>query len=321
MNKYRVYWSDREGTLPPPDCTFHLFPFSSKEGISPLTIQQALSCPCRIKVLKKTYWPSQEQWRRSVTKALQWIHEGKLQKVVLARSCRLELEKAPDPFSITAALKEKAEGAFVFCFQSGTQAFLGATPERLFVRKGRRITSEAIAGTRKRGETPAEDHCLQEVLLKSQKDLQELTPVQTYLQHTLSPLCTRPLSFSPISVHQTNNVQHLYSQCIGELKVPVTDEEIVKTLHPTPALCGMPKQTAYTLIHEEEPFERGLYGGALGWRSTDAAEYIVGIRSCLVQGSTATLFSGAGIVKDSNAEDEWDELNQKIRLYEGILDH
>src|SRR3990167_1434576 len=253
MNKYRVYWSDREGTLPPPDCTFHLFPFSSKEGISPLTIQQALSCPCRIKVLKKTYWPSQEQWRRSVTKALQWIHEGKLQKVVLARSCRLELEKAPDPFSITAALKEKAEGAFVFCFQSGTQAFLGATPERLFVRKGRRITSEAIAGTRKRGETP--------------------------------------------------------------------DEEIVKTLHPTPALCGMPKQTAYTLIHEEEPFERGLYGGALGWRSTDAAEYIVGIRSCLVQGSTATLFSGAGIVKDSNAEDEWDELNQKIRLYEGILDH
>lgn len=258
-------------------------------------------------------------WIAGVEKALALIRRSELEKVVLARTCTLELAEAPDPFALTAALKQKAQGAFVFCVQSDTEAFLGATPERLFVRNQRQILSEAIAGTRRRGKTSSEDTKLGKQLLKSEKDLREFSPVQIYLQNALSPLCVAPPSFTPISIHQTQNVQHLYSRCSGRLKETVTDEEILLHLHPTPALCGTPKNKAYSVIRELEPFERGLYGGAIGWTTPEASEWIVGIRSCLIRGRTATLFSGTGIVEGSDPEEEWDELNQKLKLYEGIF--
>jgi menaquinone-specific isochorismate synthase len=258
-------------------------------------------------------------WIAGVEKALDLIQRKELEKVVLARTCTLELATAPDPFAIAAALKQKAQGAFVFCVQSDTEAFLGATPERLFVRNNREILSEAIAGTRRRGKTASEDENLAAQLLASEKDLREFSPVQTYLHNALSPLCIAPPKFTPISIHQTQNVQHLYSRCSGKLKETATDEEILLNLHPTPALCGTPKNKAYSVIHELEPFERGLYGGAIGWTTPEASEWIVGIRSCFIQGKTATLFSGTGIVEGSDPEEEWDELNQKLKLYEGVF--
>lgn len=317
----KIYWSDREGNAPPADCTFSFRPFSSVIGAQPYIQQKELPKPISVKALRQTYLPSREEWTRGVNKALDLIRKGELQKVVLARICRLELDHIPNPFAIAASLKQKAQGAFVFCMQSGSQAFLGATPERLFFRKERKIISEAVAGTRKRGNDPIEDEKLQQELLRSAKDLREFSPVQSYLQNALSPLCLKPLNFTPISVHQTKNVQHLYSKCTGDLKREVTDEEILTNLHPTPALCGTPKQKAFSFIHELEPFDRGLYGGALGWQTPEASEWIVGIRSCHLEGNIATLFSGTGIVEGSNPDDEWDELNQKLKLYEGILDY
>jgi menaquinone-specific isochorismate synthase len=259
-------------------------------------------------------------WIAGVEKALDLIRRKELEKIVLARTCTLELETAPDPFALAAALKEKAQGAFVFCIQSDTEAFLGATPERLFARNQRQIFSEAIAGTRRRGKTAEEDQHLAEELLASEKDLREFSPVQTYLRNALSPLCTTPPTFTPISIHQTQNVQHLYSRCSAKLKETATDEEILLNLHPTPALCGTPKEKAYSVIRELEPFERGLYGGAIGWSTPEASEWVVGIRSCLIKEKTATLFSGTGIVEGSDPEEEWEELNQKIKLYEEVFE-
>lgn len=315
-----IYWSDREGQSAPSDCTFHVRPFGSKLQTFP-TIRIELPFPARAKAIKKTFSPTKEEWFEKVEKALDLIHRKELQKVVLARTCTLELETAIDPFALAAALKNKAQGAFVYCFESKGEAFLGATPERLFKRTGKTIYSEALAGTRPRGKNPREDEKLQKQLLTSAKDLREFSYIPDYLQSVLSPLCTTPLRFTPISVHQTQNVQHLYSRCSGTIKEMMTDEQILAHLHPTPALCGVPKHKALSTIRELEPFDRGLYGGALGWTTGEESEWIVAIRSCLLQGKMATLFSGTGIVEGSNPEHEWDELNQKLRLYDGILDH
>lgn len=156
--------------------------------------------------------------------------------------------------------------------------------------------------------------------MQSLKDLREFTPVQQYLQKSLSPLCQNPLIFSPLSVHQTRNVQHLYSKCSGILKDSTTDEEILKNLHPTPALCGTPTEKAFALIRKLEPFQRGFFGGAIGWSTPESSEWVVGIRSCMIKERTATLFTGTGIVEGSDPEEEWEELNQKLRLYDRILD-
>lgn len=277
--------------------------------------------PLSFKVLKKTYLPSYDIWKSGVNKTLDLIKRKELEKVVLARLCILELESAPDPFAIAAALLQKAKGAFIFCMQTHSESFLGATPERLFARKDRNLISEAIAGTRPRGKTSVQDEYLREKLLGSEKDLREFSPVQIYLQNALSPLCLTPLTFTPISIHQTQNVQHLYSRCSGTLRTSIADEEILSSLHPTPALCGTPTKKAYSLIQELESFDRGLFGGAIGWTTPDASEWIVGIRSCLIKGNIATLFSGTGIVEGSDPEEEWEELNQKLKLYDRILDH
>ena len=318
----RVFWEGRDGKRPPPDAVFEWRPFY--EGGFTLSNSSSqidtLHSPAKaIPVLKRTFTPDREGWIERIEKALGAIGRKEIQKVVLARTCILELAQIPDPFAIAAALKQKAQGAFIFCIETPGGAFLGASPERLFFRKGREIFSEALAGTRRRGKTEEEDSALEKELLKSEKDLREVQPVQDYLQRTLSPLCQIAPSFTPLSVHRTQNVQHLYSKCTSRLKEAISDSEIVSRLHPTPALCGVPKEKALSLIREWEPFDRGLYGGAIGWSTPEASEWVVGIRSCLIQGRTATLFSGTGIVEGSDPKEEWDELDQKLKLYEGIF--
>ncbi|HSX10628.1 MAG TPA: isochorismate synthase [Chlamydiales bacterium] len=317
----KIYWADREGKPAPDACAFHWRPFAAHLTTTSPIEQALLPAPISVKVVKRTYLPTKEKWMANVERALDLIRQKALQKVVLARTCILELSSAPDPFAIAAALKEKAQGAFLFCLQTDAGAFLGATPERLFARKGRQVISEAVAGTRRRGRTLFEDAKLQKELLFSSKDLRELSPVCDHLQNALAPLCTTPLAFTPIAVHQTQNVQHLYSRCSGKLRPAISDEEILTRLHPTPALCGTPRQKAFSTIQELEPFERGLYGGTIGWTTPEASEWIVAIRSCLLTGKSATLFSGTGIVEGSDPEKEWDELNQKLKLYDGILDY
>lgn len=314
----RLYWSDRDGNPAPENCTFSCRPFSDRS--STVAVKQVeLPPPASVKVLRRTFSPTREQWIENVEKALHLIRRKELQKVVLARTCTLELAIAPDPFTITAALKSKAQGAFLYCLQSDTDAFLGASPERLFSRKNRLLLSEAIAGTRRRGKNPFEDAQLRHQLLTSPKDLNEFFPVCTYLQTTLAPLSLSAPTLTKPTVHQTQNVQHLYSQCSANLKDSIEDEQIIDLLHPTPALCGIPKEKAFQIIRELEPFERGLYGGVIGWSTQDAAEHIVAIRSCHLSGKIATLFSGTGIVEGSNPQEEWEELNQKLRLYDGIF--
>ena len=176
-----------------------------------------------------------------------------------------------------------------------------------------------MAGTRSRGNSPLEDESLGSALLKSSKDLRELNPVKAFLQTALSPLSENPLSFSPVTLHKTQNVQHLYAQVKTELREYFSNHDILDRIHPTPALCGTPSRQAFDLIRKLEPFNRGLYGGALGWSTEQASEWIVGIRSCFIQGTRAYLYAGTGIVQGSDPEEEWEELNQKSRLYDEVF--
>ncbi len=317
-----IYWCDREGNFPPPNCKFHIHPFFSAIDL-PQKIERVehLPTPASFKAIKHAFSPDQDQWMENVEKAIEMIRKKEIHKVVLARCLTLEFETALDPLAITASLKSRAQGAYLFCIQTPLFSFLGASPERLFARKGRIVESEAVAGTRKRGKSPFEDDQLKLQLLSSKKDLREFSYVQTYLQETLHPFCESSPSFTPLTVHSTQNVQHIYSKCRAHLKEGISDSHLLSALHPTPALCGLPKKKSFQLIHKLEPFERGLYGGAIGWSTPDSSDWLVGIRSCLIQGNTVKLYTGAGIVEGSDPMEEWEEMNQKLRLYAGILDH
>src|SRR5688572_32296518 len=106
--------------------------------------------------------------------------------------------------------------------------------------------------------------------------------VQDYFAHHLPSI-----QFSSHRVHRTANVQHLYSEGSCPLSPTQNHLDLVQLLHPTPALAGTPKQEALAWIKAQEPFERGLYGGIIGWQDATNSEWMVTIRSCLLEGSVA----------------------------------
>ncbi|MBI5273149.1 MAG: isochorismate synthase [Chlamydiia bacterium] len=315
----KIYWEGREGNPAPPDATFSWRPFSVHSPFAPVAEIQRITTlppPAIATVLSEHYLPDFHGWSQKVKIAL----SKKLEKVVLARCHVVELKDTPDPFALLATLKAKTDNTYAFCLSQEDKAFFGVSPERLFLRQGTTLYSEALAGTRRRGKNREEDLSLQQELLASPKDLREIAPVQRFLQEILTPFCALPPLFSPLSTYQTQTVQHLYTQCFCHLKADISDQTILDHMHPTPALCGAPTKSALALIHELEPFSRGLYGGLIGWSAPHGSEWAVGIRSCFLEGKTAYVYAGTGIVEGSNPEEEWKELNLKESPFKTIFE-
>ncbi|HOD66255.1 MAG TPA: isochorismate synthase [candidate division Zixibacteria bacterium] len=271
-------------------------------------------------VRRRVDTPGREDWLDIVGAAVDEINAGRMDKIVLARESRCELGSPADPFRLTARLAASAPGCFVFAFKPPDgAAFLGATPERLYRREGRRITSEALAGTRRRGETPAEDALLGEKLLTSRKEAQEHACVADAVRGALAALCREAAEEKGRELVKLARVQHLATRFAGVLRDGVGDADILARLHPTPAVGGAPTATARQRIRELEAFDRGWYAGPVGWIGADSAEFAVAIRSALAAGDTLRLYSGAGIVGGSHPDREWDEIENKIDNYLKLL--
>lgn len=264
--------------------------------------------------------PQKAEWTHMVRWALEAIREKRLDKVVLARRVGLSLDAPVDPLAVLQQLKTATPGCFHFALRPADgPTFLGAPPERLFRRRGAEVMSEAVAGTRERGETAEEDAALREELLTSAKERREHAFVQEAILSDLEGLCTSVDSPDTPSELALARGRHLHAHLTGTLRPEVSTVELLDALHPTPAVGGVPTRAALRAIREQEPFDRGWYAGPVGWIGPDAAEFAVAIRSGLVDPSRLALFSGAGIVEGSVPEREWDEIEQKIGDFAAVL--
>jgi menaquinone-specific isochorismate synthase len=259
-------------------------------------------------------------WRRNVEQALSAFSEGRLGKVVLARRAEFAFDRDLDPTLLLGSLKAGTPGCFHFYVEpEDGPAFLGASPERLFRRDGRSVESEAVAGTRPRGVSSADDEGLREDLLHSAKDLSEHSYVSKGVREALEPLCEELEIEDHVSEMKLARGRHLRSKVRGTLREGVTDAGLLDAMHPTPAVGGYPRSEALEEIRVLEPFDRGWYAGPVGWIGADASEFAVGLRSGLVRGQTLALFSGAGIVAGSVPDEEWAEIEQKIGDFTGMF--
>ena len=159
----------------------------------------------------------------------------------------------------------------------------------------------------------AEDKWLAQQLFDSEKNNHEHDLVVEAIRDQLDGL-TGDIRTGERTVRKLANVQHLQTP----IRATATEEEhvlgLVEALHPTPAVGGLPPDDALRTIRESETFDRGWYAAPIGW--FDAAgdgTFAVGIRSGVVEGTSATLFAGGGIVSDSDPDEEWDELQLKYR--------
>jgi menaquinone-specific isochorismate synthase len=256
---------------------------------------------------------SRDQWMQAVSLALDVIASGTLTKVVLARRIRLCFDSPPSPAALVGKLSDVAGSCFVFLLESKGVAFLGASPERLYRREGDQLVTEALAGTRPRGDDPQQDAELAAALLDSEKERREHRNVVDGLASALRSLgCEFRIPDDAPSLRRLPRVQHLYQEISCPLPPGVGDAELVRALHPTSAVGGDPREAALEAISELERFDRGWYAGLVGAIGADHADFAVAIRSALLHGCHADLFGGAGIVAGSEPACEWEETVDKM---------
>ena len=261
-------------------------------------------------------YPDRFNWEKIFNEDIQSAGKMAFEKIVLARKTTIVFERDINPLSLFSQIKDKSNGCFYYYFQpSASAVFLGATPERLFKRVEALVESEAVAGTKPRGESRDEDVFYQRELLSSGKESLEHRYVADLIRKVLSGYCLSLREEKAGSILKISAAQHLITRFQGMLKKGVSDARLLSSLHPTPAVGGCPRGGALKAISRIEPFARGWYAGPIGFVGYDELDFAVAIRCALVQGEKVSLFAGAGIVEGSTAENEWREIENKSSVY------
>lgn len=254
-------------------------------------------------------------YRATVTRALQRIAAGEFSKIVLARAQDFRADRPLHPLRVLNGLRQRFPDCYAFSMANGRgQSFIGASPEQLVrVSKGV-LETAALAGTTRRGAGASEDAALAAALLASDKDRREHQFVLESITGRLKQLGLAPKFSERPGIRRLANVQHLQTPVSAELPATVRLLDALGQLHPTPAVGGTPQAAAVARIRELEGFPRGLYAGALGWiNARGGGEFFVGLRSALVDGATARVYAGAGIVQGSTPEKEFAETELKFK--------
>lgn len=257
--------------------------------------------------------PGREDWHRAVEASIDAITTGLIEKIVLARRTDFEVKGDVDPFRLFSRFTRDAANCYrVIYAPSQEAAFISISPERLFYCNRKLLSTEAVAGTIRRGETEIEDLALENRLRSNAKDRIEQSIVVEGITESLQPLCEKIEFSSSASVMKLARVQHLISEFRVILKDNTTAGSVLTALHPTAAVCGNPQQAARELLRKIESFSRGWYASAIGVVGAEQCELAVGIRSVVIRNHTISLFTGAGIVSQSDPEAEWQELEDKL---------
>ncbi|KAH6757042.1 ADC synthase superfamily protein [Perilla frutescens var. hirtella] len=276
-----------------------------------------------VTMLHQTHVPNKASWDSAVKQALDLIKtkNSSLIKVVLARSSRVLTTVEIDPMEWLTSLQVEGVNSYQFCLQPPeSPAFIGNTPERLFYRNQLSVCSDALAATRARGGTESLDLQIGQDLLSSAKDHHEFSVVRESIRRNLESVCSSTIVKPSKELRKLPRVQHLYAKLTGTLQKEDDEFKILSSLHPTPAVCGLPTEEARMLISETEMFDRGMYAGPVGWFGGAESEFAVGIRSALVgKGSGAILYAGTGIVDGSDSSLEWQELELKTSQFTKLM--
>jgi isochorismate synthase len=252
-------------------------------------------------------------YEEAVARAVQRIRGGELEKLVLAREVEVNAPAPHDPGAVLGVLREAFPSCYVFAVGRGGSTFLAASPELLVRREGSRASTVALAGSARRSADPAVDDHLGEQLLHSAKDLEENAIVARRIARALKPHAVWVTAAPEPALVRVANIQHLAAPIRAQLASPLGAIELAKELHPTPAVGGEPFERAASMIPALEGLDRGWYAGPVGWTdSVGDGEFCVALRCALLRDRLATLYSGCGIVRDSDPAAELAESEVKL---------
>ncbi len=255
-----------------------------------------------------------EEYLASIDKMTDIIKAKQADKVVIARVLRLDFDKELSPSSALYQVSKEQPESFIFGMEAEEQFFFGATPERLVKVEDQLALSACLAGSTARGKTVEKDSQLGNELLNDKKNRSEHQYVVDMIDKVFSEHCTVKVLPKKPKLMKVRDIQHLYTPVKGELKEGSNLIDLVRDLHPTPALGGEPRQAALSLIRQYETMNRGYYAAPVGWIDAKGdGEFAVAIRSALLDKKEAYLYAGGGIVEDSISASEYAETWVKFR--------
>lgn len=258
--------------------------------------------------------PEREAFVSLVERALRQIDHHVIDKVVVARAERHALASPLDVDACMRRLARSQPGCALLAFPGGDQILVGATPEKLVVRRGHRVQTEALAGTAPRG-----PHAMGQ-LLESDKDRREHALVVEGVTRALRRSGARVEHPAEPQCRALAQVVHLVTPIVAT-GVDRHVLEWVDDLHPTPAMGGWPRREAAAFIQSHEPVWRGWYASPVGWFDDEGdGTFVVAIRSAVVNHAEAWLFAGAGVVEGSDPQQELEETGHKLAAMRGALE-
>lgn len=256
--------------------------------------------------------PPAEVWAAAVARARTRIRAEELAKVVLARRVVVTAREPLLPEALLTSLAAHEAGLYRFGFRVGGRALVGASPELLVARRGAAVRSEALAGSAVHGPAEVDEGHLLRRLSSDPKQMVEHQLVVEGICDALADVCTE-LSLPPRpQLRALRSLAHLATPIAGSLREPLSVLALAARLHPTPAVGGVPKEVALALIGASEDAPRGWFAGPFGVvEGNGDGELAVALRCALVVGEQAHVWAGAGIVADSNPEEEVKETAAK----------
>lgn len=247
-----------------------------------------------------------------IAKAKDYIAKGDVFQVVLGEI--LSVETDLNSLDFYERLKQNNQSPYMFHFPTEFGDVVGSSPELVFELRDGTIFVAPIAGTRKRGKDATEDEKLKNELLRDEKELAEHKMLIDLARNDISRVA-KPTSVSvskAMSVVKYESVMHIISEVRGKIDTKFDAFDAFKSIFPAGTLSGSPKIRAMQIINELESYDREIYGGGLGfWHFNGDAQMAILIRSAIFSGSKAFIGAGAGIVYDSKATNEYDEICNK----------
>ena len=268
----------------------------------------------QVKSLTYTSNINKQDYLQAVEQAKSHIKQGDIFQIVLSQ--RLSAPFSGSPFAFYRKLRQENPSPYMFFIEFDEYTVLGASPESLIKVKGREVTTNPIAGTRKRGMTKQEDQQLADELIHDEKELAEHRMLVDLGRNDLGKVCEIG------SVHLTKymliekyqHVMHIVSEVKGTLASNMSGLEALVSTLPAGTVSGAPKIRAMQLINEFETVKRGVYSGAVGYVGFDGnLDFALAIRTMVIKDQVAHVQAGAGIVYDSVPESEFEETLNKAR--------
>jgi anthranilate synthase component I len=261
-----------------------------------------------------------ERYHAMVRKAKEYIKAGDIIQVVLSQ--RFSARVRSKPLDVYRALRSVNPSPYMFLLELGDFSLVGASPEVHVRCEDGHVEIRPIAGTRKRGATPAEDEALAKDLLADGKERAEHLMLVDLARNDIGRVC----DFGSVRVEEFmvierySHVMHIVSQVEGKLQSGRTVYDLMRATFPAGTVSGAPKIRAMQVIAEQEATQRGPYAGAVGYFSFNGnLDCCITLRTALLKGGRAYVQAGGGIVDDSTPENEFQEtVNKSMALRKAI---